>query len=293
MDLRKLQIFVRVAQLGNFSKAAEDLHMAQPAVSIAVKKLEESLGTTLFDRSGRGAHLTAEGQMLLQKAQGILTDVDNLTSTLGAMSALEQGQLTIACPSMLATYFLPNLLSGFLTSYPGLKASVTQAGTTRVEQMLLADEIEIGVTTSLDSPAEGELEIIPLIHEQMVLCVAGNHPWATRTEIKIEELDGLPMVVYESGYFIRSKLDQLCSAKSAQPDFRMQTNFLPLLIKMVKEGLGATVGLKIMGLEEPGIVGIPLKPHTQVSMALAKRRGRTLSRANQAFLDWAAVSMRS
>ena len=167
--------------------------------------------------------------MLLHKAQGILTDVDNLTSTLGAMSALEQGQLTIACPSMLATYFLPNLLSGFLTSYPGLKASVTQAGTTRVEQMLLADEIEIGVTTSLDSPAEGELEIIPLIHEQMVLCVADNHPWATRTEIKIEELDGLPMVVYESGYFIRKRLDQLCAAAGVEPDYRMQTNFLPLL----------------------------------------------------------------
>jgi DNA-binding transcriptional LysR family regulator len=293
MDLRKLQIFVRVAQLGNFSKAAEDLHMAQPAVSIAVRKLEESLGTTLFDRSGRGARLTAEGQLLLQKAQDILTDVDNLTSTVGAMNALEQGQLTIACPSMLATYFLPNLLSGFLTNYPGLKASVTQAGTTRVEQMLLADEIEIGVTTSLDSPAEGELEIIPLIHEQMVLCVAEDHPWATRSEIKIEELDGLAMVVYESGYFIRSKLDQLCTAKSIQPDFRMQTNFLPLIIKMVKEGLGATVGLKVMGHEEPGIVGIPIRPHTQVSMALAKRRGRTLSRANQAFLDWAAVSMGS
>ena len=291
MDLRKLQIFVRVAQLGNFSKAAEDLHMAQPAVSIAVRKLEETLGTTLFDRSGRGARLTAEGQLLLQKAQSILTDVDNLTSSVGAMSALERGELTIACPSMLATYFLPNLLSGFLANYPGLKASVTQAGTTRVEQLLLADEIEIGVTTSLDSPAEGELEIIPLIHEQMVLCVAEDHPWATRSEIAIEQLQGLPMVVYESGYFIRSKLDQLCTANNVQPDFRMQTNFLPLLIKMVKEGLGATVGLKIMGFEEPGIIGIPLKPHTQVSMALAKRRGRTLSRANQAFLDWAAVSM--
>ena len=273
MDLRKLQIFVRVAQLGNFSKAAEDLHMAQPAVSIAVRKLEETLGITLFDRSGRGARLTAEGQLLLQKAQSILSDVDNLTNTIGAMSALERGELTIACPSMLATYFLPNLLSGFLANYPGLKASVTQAGTTRVEQMLLADEIEIGVTTSLNSPAEGELEIIPLIHEQMVLCVAENHPWATHTEIAIEQLDGLPMVVYESGYFIRSKLDQLCATKSIQPDFRMQTNFLPLLIKMVKEGLGATVGLRIMGVEEPGIIGIPLRPHTQVSMALAKRRG--------------------
>ena len=94
------------------------------------------------------------------------------------------------------------------------------------------------------------------------------------------------MVVYESGYFIRAKLDQLCAEHSIKPDFRMQSNFLPLLLKMVKQGMGTTVGLRIMAEEEPGIVGIPLTPRTEVSMALAKRKGRTISRANQAFLDW-------
>ena len=265
--------------------------MAQPAVSIAVRKLEESLDTSLFDRSGRRVELTAEGQNLLTRARHILAEMEDLTRSVGAMNKLLQGQLSIACPSMLATYFLPDLLSEFLTAHPGLKASVTQAGTTRVEQMLLEDEIELGVTTFQDSPNLAELELVPLLSEQMVLCLSEKHPWSKRRKIAIADLHNSPMVVYESGYFIRKKLDQLCAERAIEPDFRMQSNFLPLLLKMVKQGMGTTVGLKIMADEEPGIIGIPLSPHTKVNMALAKRPGKTISRANQAFLDWVAFKL--
>jgi DNA-binding transcriptional LysR family regulator len=288
MDLRKLQILVRVAELQSFSQAALSLHMAQPAVSIAIRKLEEELGTALFDRSGRQVRLTAEGENLLPRAQQVLQEVESMKRSTAAMTELLQGELSIACPSMLATYFLPDLLSGFLGEYPGLQASVTQAGTTRVEQMLRDDEIEIGVTTSIDAP---DLELVPLVSEQMVLCMAEDHPWARRRRIHIRDLHQSPMVVYESGYFIRSTLDQLCVEHAVTPDFRMQSNFLPLLTRMVKQGLGTTVGLQVMADEEPGIVGIPLSPRTDVSMTIAKRRGRTISRANQAFLDWVAFKL--
>ena len=289
MDLRKLEIFVAVAEAKSFSQAALALHMAQPAVSIAVRKLEGSLHTSLFDRSGRKVALTAEGNSLLPRAQHILAEMEELSRSVGAMNHLLEGELRIACPSMLATYFLPDLLSEFLTTHPGLKASVTQAGTTRIEQMLLDDEIELGVTSFQDSPNLADLELVPLLNEQMVLCVDDQHPWSKRRRIDIADLQNSPMVVYESGYFIRAKLDQLCAERGVQPDFRMQSNFLPLLLKMVKQGMGTTVGLKIMTEEEPGIVGIPLAPKTAVRMALAKRRGRTISRANQAFLDWAVT----
>jgi DNA-binding transcriptional LysR family regulator len=288
MDLRKLQILVRVAELQSFSQAALSLHMAQPAVSIARRKREEELGTALFDRSGRQVRLTAEGENLLPRAQQVLQEVESMKRSTAAMTELLQGELSIACPSMLATYFLPDLLSGFLGEYPGLQASVTQAGTTRVEQMLRDDEIEIGVTTSIDAP---DLELVPLVSEQMVLCMAEDHPWARRRRIHIRDLHQSPMVVYESGYFIRSTLDQLCAEHAVTPDFRMQSNFLPLLTRMVKQGLGTTVGLQVMADEEPGIVGIPLTPRTDVSMTIAKRRGRTISRANRAFLDWVAFKL--
>lgn len=289
MDLRKLEIFVRVAQLKNFSRAAASLHMAQPAVSIAIRKLEEEVEARLLDRSGRHARLTAEGENLLKRAQFILREVEDLKRSTSAMRDLMQGELSIGCPSMLATYFLPDLLSGFLRKHPGLHAAVTQAGTTRVEQMLLDDEIELGVTTKSDLARTPELELVPLVSEQIVLCMAVDHPWAKRCQIKVTDLHETPMVVYESGYYIRSALDHLCAEQGVTPEYRMQSNFLPLLTNMVKQGMGTTVGLKVMADQEPGIIGVPLSPRTNVRMALAKRRGRSISRANQAFLDWVSI----
>jgi len=286
VDLRKLEIFERVAELGSFSQAATSLHMAQPAVSIAIRKLEEELDARLFDRSGRRAKLTAEGNNLLHRAQSILQEVADLKHASSAMKDLLQGELSIACPSMLATYFLPDLLSGFLSEHPGLRAAVSQAGTDRVEHMLLNDEIEIGVTSSSDPGSTPDLDLVPLIRQQMVLCMHEKHPWAGRRHIRIRDLHKSPMVVYESGYFIRSTLDQLCAEQGVTPDYRMQSNFLPLLVRMVKQGLGTTVGLQVMAEEEPGIVAVPLSPRIDVGMSLAKRRGRSISRANQAFLDW-------
>ena len=290
MDIRKLEIFEQVVTLGSFSEAAKSMHMAQPAVSIAIRKLEQSLEVPLFDRSGRRIQLTAEGSQLLQRIRPILQELEALKQSTRAMKNLLQGELSLACPSMLATYFLPDLLSGFLTEHPGLRASVTQAGTQSVMKMLMEDEAEIGVI-SLDGDKHSEFELIPLATEQLVLCVNEEHSWAGRKRIAITELADAPMVVYESGYFIRSKLDQLCAEKAVAPDYRMQSNFLPLLLNMVKQGLGAGIGLEIMARREPGIIGIPLSPRAQLSMALAKRRGRTISRANQAFLDWAAFTL--
>jgi len=287
MDLRKLEIFVRVAQLKNFSQAALSLHMAQPAVSIAIRKLEEELGVRLLDRGRRKVRLTAEGANLLQRAQLILQQVAELKDSNSAMKGLLQGELSIACPSMLATYFLPDMLSAFLQEHPGLQASVTQAGTTRVEEMLLANEIEVGVTTSGDPETDARLELVPLVDEQMVLCMSTEHAWAGRRHVKVKELHQTPMVVYESGYFIRTTLDQLCAEQGIAPIYRMQTNFLPLLLSLVKQGLGTTVGLKMVAAQEQDIVGIPIMPRINVRMSLAKRRDRNISVANQAFLDWA------
>jgi len=168
VDLRKLEIFVTVARLGSFSRAAEQLHMAQPAVSIAVRKLEQQLDISLFDRSGRQIATTAEGARLLEQAQQLLEQVESIEYSLGDMKNLLSGVVEIACPSMLATYHLPDLLAEFLGDYPGLKANVTQAGTAQVEQMLLDDEVELGVVTGSEGGAHEELEFVSLIKQTMM-----------------------------------------------------------------------------------------------------------------------------
>ncbi len=289
MDLRKLEIFVAVAEHLSFSAAAEKLHMAQPAVSIAVKKLEDELNVTLLSRDRRHIHLTDEGRHTQQRAQAILAQVDDLQHSVGMWGSLLKGQVKISCPSMVATYTLPDLLADFLAAYPGLKASVTQQGTQHIAQRLLDDDIELGIITLADSVLVSGAESFEyhcLIEQEIQLCVADSHPLSQHSHIGFEALDQLPMALYESDYFIRRAFDNACLSAGVKPDIRLQTNFLPLLKRMVKRGLGATVCLSMMAEQEQDLTGISLYPPLQMSMAIAKRRGRTISRANQAFFDW-------
>ncbi len=284
MDLRKLEIFACVAELQSFSKAAEKLHMAQPAVSIAVRKLEEELNHQLLERHKHSIRLTSQGQIALKKAQEILQQVDELKDSMGELDNLLRGELSIACPSMLATYYFPDLLGNFLGQHPGLTASIIQAGTPKIETMLLKDEVELGVIT-VQGKHEG-LEVIPLIKQQIVVCVGEGHPLKDRKRINIKQLNTASMVLYQEDYFIRQKLDKLCKQENVTLDIRMQSNFLPLLTGMVKNNLGATVGLEMMANQEAGIYGIQLQPKMEIQMAVARRKGRNISPANQAFLDW-------
>jgi len=284
VDLRKLEIFICVAEQQSFSQAAKKLHMAQPAVSIAVRKLEEELGTTLLERDNKAIRLTSEGQTAMAQAKQILMQVGELKDSMSELNGLLKGELNIACPSMLATYYFPDLLEQFLSRQTGLTASIIQAGTKRIESMLLQDEVELGVI-SLQGSHDG-LEIIPLIKDEIVLCVGSDHEFNQHKRIHIDTLNQLPMVLYQQDYFIRQMLDQACAEHSVLPDIRMQTNFLPLLTRMVKNGMGASVGLKIMAEQEQGIHGITLTPKMELQMAVAWKKGKRISKANQAFVDW-------
>lgn len=288
MDLRKLQIFTSVAQHKSFSQAALALHMAQPAVSIAIRKLEEELNVSLFERNNRTILLTSEGQLALIKAKDILQQVNEFTTSMAELDGQLRGELSIACPSMLATYFFPDVLGNFLGQHPGLTASINQAGTQKIANMILQDEVELGVINQT-SQQEG-LEVIPLIKQQIVLCVGEQHPLKDHKKINIKQLHDCPMVLYQSDYFIRQQLDALCQANNVKPDIRMQSNFLPLLTSMVKNNFAATVGLDMMAKQEVGMIGIPLQPKLELNMMLAWRKGRLISRANRAFVDWLMAS---
>ncbi len=286
MDLRKLEIFASVAKHGGFSAAARELDMAQPAVSIAVQKLEAELGLCLIDRGSSTAWLTVEGQRLLAHADRVLADVAALQDDMHSLKGLLSGQVSIACPSMVATYHLPDLLGAFLRREPQLTASVTQLGTQDVEHRLRQGELELGVIAGKPQPDDAELGFLPLLKEKLCVALHPDHPLARRRFLRIQDLHGLPLLMYESGYYIRDLFLRSCEAEGIRPDVRMQTNFLPLLIAMAQQGVGATLGLRLMAEREQQLRFVPLSPALEVDLMLARRRNRKLSVANQAFYQW-------
>lgn len=286
MDLRKLTIFREVARQNSFRKAADTLHIAQPAVSIAIQKLESELDTLLFKRVGRTIEITQEGREVLQRAEIILNEVDALKESVSDTNQLLKGELQISSPAMLATYFLPDLLSQFLQTYPGLTAAVSQTGTQLIRQQLLNREIELGVITLESDTDYRAFDIAPLINEELVLCTPPGSRFFSRRSVHIKELDQEPVLLYETGYFIRNRIDQLCQEHQVALDIRLQTNFLPLLIRGVRQGIGSTIALAQLADQEPDIGATPLKPKVELKLALAKLKDQPVSKANQAFFNW-------
>ncbi|WP_036830295.1 LysR family transcriptional regulator, partial [Photobacterium sanctipauli] len=119
--------FKTLAECGNFTKAAQVLHIAQPALSIAIKKFEEQLGITLFDRNDRRVVLTPEGEVLLHHAKLILQNVQDATTAMEELKGLTIGEVKLGVPSSLGSYYLPEILMGFKSQYPDLKLTIVEA----------------------------------------------------------------------------------------------------------------------------------------------------------------------
>lgn len=286
MDLRQLQYFRTVVDEGGFSAASRRLHIAQPAISIAVRKLEQELELTLLHRGERRITPTVEGEVLLGHARKLLDAAAAAELEMRELRGLAKGEVRLGIPSMLGSYYFPPILMGFKHRHPGLRLSVHEQGTRRLQQMILDDELDLGVVVSDDLPAE--LETRPLTREEMVACVPADHPFAALPSISMERFFEQELVVFKPGYFLREFVDRFSEGDAATPKIAFESNLIPLTKAIVRQGFGITTFLRIVLENEPpdGLVAVPFAEPVFLDLSLAWKRGGYLSRADRAFVDY-------
>lgn len=284
MDIRQLQIFRSVAQNLSFSQAAESLFIAQPAISIAIKKLEAELNTPLFNRNRKQVSLTPEGRALLNHANTILKQVADAKNEMQALRGLERGEVRIAMPAMNGAYHFPALFAQFMQRHPSLQIYVEEEGTRKVEQHLEDGSIDLGVVILDQAP--DTLEVHPLIDEEMVVCVAPEHRFSGLKKITAEEFFEENLILVKEGYFLRETIDRLAIAAQRTPKILFQSNLMLLIKRMVLSNLGISTCLKFVLKEETELKGISFDPPIILRMGLAWKRGHYLSSANRAFVDF-------
>ncbi|WP_407330489.1 LysR family transcriptional regulator [Enterovibrio sp. 27052020O] len=284
MDLRQLRYFVSVAEQKNFTRAARKLNIAQPALSISIKKLEASLGLNLFDRNERQVHLTQEGQALLPHAYRILRMVEDANTEMAELRGLQKGEVRVGVPGMLGSYFFPSILMGFKSKYPDLKLSVVEAGTQSIRQMLLDGELDIGVIHSQDVPAA--LDTTHLISSQMVAVTSVDHPLAAQTSMSFQSFFNEELVMFKKGYFHREFIDRICASHKITPNLSFETNLLAMILNIVRHGFAITALLELVTQHEPGLVAIPFEEPVTLDIAMAWRKHGYLSLADRAFIDF-------
>lgn len=284
MDIKTLRYFLAVVDSGGFTAAARQLHIAQPAISMAIRKLEESLELTLFHRHERQVSLTDEGRILLKHARHIVQAVADAELEMRELHGLARGEVRIGIPSMLGSYYFPPILMAFRHRYPNLQLSVVESGTRRIQQMISDGEIDLGVIVSNEPPAE--LDTYTFLRAQMMAVMPTDHPLADKTQISYRDFFAEDLVVFKQGYFHREVIDRMAAETGSTPHIGFEANLIPLIKQIVRHGFAITTFLEMAVADDSDLVARPFADPVWLDLSLAWRRQGYLSRANQAFVEF-------
>ena len=207
MDLRQLEIFVKVAELGSFSRAAQTLFLTQPTVSEHIRTLEDELGVRLLDRLGRGAAVTKGGALLLGYAQRMLALSREARQAMESFQGRMSGDLLVGASTIPGEYILPALIGRFKEKFPDIAITLLIGGSQAVTEWVLEGRAEIGVVGARSS--HRAIEYRELFPDDIVLIVSAAHPWHGRQRVTLEELRGEPLLLREQGSGTREIINQL------------------------------------------------------------------------------------
>jgi DNA-binding transcriptional LysR family regulator len=193
----RLTVFRKVAEQLSFRKAAEELYLTQPAVSLQIKALEEELGVALFDRSGSQVRLTPAGAALLKYAEESSALLREAMHTLTTYSGTQSGTLTLGASTTIAQYVLPRLLSEFCTLHPRVHPTLMSGNTEQIVMSVEEEKIALGFIEG--PPRSRDLTLTPFLEDELVLLAPAAHEWVEQTEIAPEDLTAAPMLMRERG----------------------------------------------------------------------------------------------
>ena len=236
----RLVVFRAVAEQQSFRKAAEELYLTQPAVSLQIKALEEDLGVQLFDRTGSRIALTPAGVTLLDYAQRVHALLVQAEQHVTALSGEHAGHLALGASSTIAQYVLPRLLSGFCREHPRVQPSLISGNTERIVDALLQQQIALAF---IEGPAHSrDVKTEPFLVDEIVLIAPASHEWAERGSISAEELPAAPLLMRERGSGSRRVLElalERHNIKRTSLRIAMELDSTEAIKSAVEAGLGA------------------------------------------------------
>jgi DNA-binding transcriptional LysR family regulator len=236
----RIRVFRAVAHHLNFSRAAEELLLTQPAVTQQVKALEDELGVPLFDRSGGRITLTAGGKVFLPLADQMKEISDQAFAAVAETSGEQAGELAVGASQTIAQYLLPNFIAGFIKAHPRIRVVARSGNTEAMLDALVAHQIHLALIEGPDR--RKDLNIEPFFQDHMMLVVPTNHEWADQ-EVDIEALKQQPLLMREFGSGSRRVVEKaLVAAGLQKKDLRIQMELDSTegLLSAVEAGLGVT-----------------------------------------------------
>ncbi len=284
LTLRQLKVFEAVARHLNYTRAAGELHLTQPAVSMQVRQLEESLGVPLFEQLGKRVHLTEAGQEVLTYARTVTQQLDELEAVLNRLKGLSGGRLRISVATT-ANYFIPTLLGTFSRRYPDVTVSLDVTNRETLLRQLTENIVDLVIMGQ--PPAGLDVEAQAFMDNPLVIVAPPNHPLADQKKIPLTRLQDEVFLVREPGSGTRIAMERFFAERGMRLKTGMEVGSNEAIKQSVQAGLGlgllsrATIEqeLVLKRLAVLDVADFPIMRHWYV----VHRRGKRLSAAAEAF----------
>lgn len=284
MTFRQLQIFRAVCDSRSYSRAAEEMALTQPAVSLQIRQLEELVGQPLFDYVGKKLYLTDAAELLQRASAEIFGRLESLDMQLADLQGSLQGQLSLAVESS-AKYFAPHLFAAFRREYPEVSLQLVVVNHAQAVRRLSANRDDLLILSQV--PADIPLEFLPFLNNPIVAVAPADHPLCAQPTLTLQDLTAWPLLVREKGSGTRQACEQYCHQKRAHFATTLEVGSMEGQCEGVLAGLGLALlprhavrrELEMGLLRELPVAELPLLH----SWCVAHPRGKYLSPVAQAF----------
>lgn len=287
VTLRQLRVFESVARHLSFSRAAEELFLSQPAVSMQIKQLENLVGLPLFEQIGKKIYLTEAGKEVFHYSRAVAQQLSDMEHALNELKGLERGRLSIAVVST-ANFFAPQLLARFVQQHPGVQVSLSVVNRETVLRQLAENEIDLAI---MGLPPEGlDVRWQPFMENPLVVIAPPNHPLAREKRIPMKRLAEEVFVTREPGSGTRSAMERFFAEHRVQLRASMQMGTNEAIKQAVQAGMGLGVvsyhtielELETKRLKVLDVVGFPIRRNWY----LVHRQQKRLSKVAEAFREF-------
>ncbi|MFI4980697.1 MAG: LysR family transcriptional regulator [Nevskiales bacterium] len=288
MNLRTLRAFVEVVRQGGFSQAATVVFATQSTVSKAVKSLEEEMGGPLLNRIGHRAELTPAGEVVYRRAQAILSEREDMVAELSELRGLKRGVLRLGLPPIGSDTLFAPLFATFRSRYPGIDIRLVEHGSSRLQELLVAGEVELA---GLLAPLAGDFETQEVRVEPLVALLPGDHRLGRRRKLRLDSLAEIPFILFEEGFALNPIILGACEHRGFTPTITARSGQITFIVELVAAGLGvAFLPRSIAELHRhPAVRRVPLdEPRAKWHLVLAWRRDSYLSQPARAWLELTA-----
>lgn len=291
MELRQLEYLIAVAEEANFTRAAERIHVAQPAVSAQIQRLERELGQTLLDRSRRAVRLTAAGEAVLPYARAALAAVGNMRVAADELSQLVRGTLAIGTVTS-HNVDIPQLLADFHADHPNVEITLGTDSSDSLIEGVRTGRLDVAIASVGPDEVPDGLELEVVTDEAIEVAVCRTDPLAKRKTVRLAELRDRTLIALPVGAGVRRQFDRACAEAGVTPRIALEASTPLALADLAARGLGIAIVPASVPRGRADLHALAFTPQLRGRLALAWRSAGPISPAARVLIDRARRLLR-